>query len=375
MKNYLDQWIVEKIGMKDELLVESFKVRKKLEEYQLEKLKETIAYAKEKSIFYKNHLAGMEINSIEDLKTFPFTDSSNCNENMLCVSQGQVSRIVTLDTSGSTGNPKRIFFTEEDQELTIDFFHRGMENLIDSTDTLLILMPTKTPGSIGDLLRKGVERMGARVVPKGPLSQEETYEELQDLIKSEKVTSIVATPTQIRLLAQSVMADGNGRRNFDGENIAVEDYSVGNSTLREKEDSFSKKIKLRTILLSAEYVPDQVVTLAEKTFGCKVFEHYGMTEFGLGGAVSCYCLEGYHPREADIYYEIIDPNSGEAVEDGTWGEVVFTTLTRKAMPFIRYRTGDISRWIKEPCPCGSYLKRLDKVQDRNIKKGEKFYVE
>jgi phenylacetate-coenzyme A ligase PaaK-like adenylate-forming protein len=73
---------------------------------------------------------------------------------------------------------------------------------------------------------------------------------------------------------------------------------------------------------------------------------------------------GYHPREADILFEIIDPDTGEVMPEGEYGEIVFTTLTREAMPFIRYRTGDRSRWLPGPCPCGSVLKRLDKVGDR-----------
>jgi len=122
-------------------------------------------------------------------------------------------------------------------------------------------------------------------------------------------------------------------------------------------------------LLSAEYVSQEAVAFIEAQWNCQVFEHYGMTEMGLGCAVSCPTHEGYHVRESDLYLEIIDPKTGKPVADGVWGEVVFTTLTRRAMPFIRYRTGDISRWIEEPCGCGSKLKRLDKVHDRKMKKG------
>lgn len=89
-----------------------------------------------------------------------------------------------------------------------------------------------------------------------------------------------------------------------------------------------------------------------------------MTEMGLGGGVFCKALKGYHLREADMLFEIVDTKSGQPVEDGQYGEVVFTTLTRKAMPLIRCRTGDISRFINEACPCGTVLKRMDKIQYR-----------
>jgi phenylacetate-coenzyme A ligase PaaK-like adenylate-forming protein len=69
-------------------------------------------------------------------------------------------------------------------------------------------------------------------------------------------------------------------------------------------------------------------------------------------------------READLFFEIIDPETGKPVEEGTPGEVVFTTLTRRGMPLIRYRTGDISRFIRRRCPCGTVLKSMERVTGR-----------
>jgi phenylacetate-coenzyme A ligase PaaK-like adenylate-forming protein len=85
---------------------------------------------------------------------------------------------------------------------------------------------------------------------------------------------------------------------------------------------------------------------------------------GLGGGVDCKARRGYHLREVDLYFEIIDPISGEALPDDEYGEVVFTTLTRRGMPLIRYRTGDVSRFIPEACPCGTQLKTLEKITHR-----------
>jgi phenylacetate-coenzyme A ligase PaaK-like adenylate-forming protein len=106
------------------------------------------------------------------------------------------------------------------------------------------------------------------------------------------------------------------------------------------------------------------VSEIERAWGCAVFNHYGMTEMGLGAAVDCRALAGYHIREADLYFEIVNPQTGAPVPDGTMGEVVFTTLTRKGMPLVRYRTGDLSRFLPEPCPCGTVLKRLEWVRGR-----------
>jgi phenylacetate-CoA ligase len=121
---------------------------------------------------------------------------------------------------------------------------------------------------------------------------------------------------------------------------------------------------IKSVLLSSDYVPQAIVDELIKAWQCSVFEHYGMTEMGFGGGVHCSAHEGYHLREADFLFEIIDQGTGRPAPDGEMGEVVFTTLTRKAMPLIRYRTGDLARFIPEPCPCGTILKRLDKIQGR-----------
>jgi phenylacetate-CoA ligase len=89
-----------------------------------------------------------------------------------------------------------------------------------------------------------------------------------------------------------------------------------------------------------------------------------MTEMGLGGGVDCAAGRGYHLREADLYFEIIDPDTGAVQPDGEYGEVVFTTLTRRGMPLIRYRTGDVSRFIPSQCPCGTLLKSLERITHR-----------
>jgi phenylacetate-coenzyme A ligase PaaK-like adenylate-forming protein len=95
-----------------------------------------------------------------------------------------------------------------------------------------------------------------------------------------------------------------------------------------------------------------------------VFNHYGMTEMGYGGGVECEALNGYHLREGDLYFEIIDPDSGSPIEDGKYGEIVFTSLNRIAMPLIRYRTGDIGAFSTDLCPCGTFLRTLKKVAGR-----------
>ena len=102
----------------------------------------------------------------------------------------------------------------------------------------------------------------------------------------------------------------------------------------------------------------------ENTWKCTVFTHWGMTETGYGGGVQCGAREGYHMRDLDLLLEVVDPETGEPVPDGELGELVLTTLRRTGMPLIRYRTGDLGRFIVSPCPCGTLKPRLAEVEGR-----------
>ena len=121
---------------------------------------------------------------------------------------------------------------------------------------------------------------------------------------------------------------------------------------------------LKSILLSADNCPKWLVDELEELFLCRVFNHYGSRESGLGGAVECGAHEGMHVREKDLIIEIVDEN-GIVLPDGETGELVITTLHRKAMPLIRYRTNDYTRIIPGRCICGGVSKRIDRVVRKN----------
>jgi phenylacetate-coenzyme A ligase PaaK-like adenylate-forming protein len=341
----IDDWIGSKIGKADDAPL----TREAIETYQLAALRGVIARAKRQSRYYAEALSHIEpirdLRAIEDIAKLPLMDEGALaarGEEMICVPASDVSRIVTQPTSGTTGAPKRVYFTEADQELMIDYNHHGLRVMVESGEVFLILMPCARPGSVGDLARIGLERLGAEVIPAGILPCDGSRDdETLDLMANRRVNAMLATTSAALRLAKRSASGGR--------------------------DGIRKD--LRTILLSAEYVSDDARKTIESVWSCAVFEHYGMTEMGLGGAMACNAHVGYHPREADILFEIIDPETGAPLPDGARGEIVFTTLTREAMPFIRYRTGDFSRFLPEPCPCGSTLKRLDKVANRNAVKG------
>ena len=122
--------------------------------------------------------------------------------------------------------------------------------------------------------------------------------------------------------------------------------------------------KLRRLLLAADNIPKDAVEMLKSAWGCEVFSHFGMTETCFSGAVDCQEHSGMHICEPDFIFEIVDPVTGEQQPDGAWGEIVLTTLSRRAMPLIRYRTGDMSRILTHTCACGCELKRLDAVIGR-----------
>ncbi len=129
MKPYLDLWTCRKLGVKK-------LTRESLEDWQLSRIRETFQWAVGRSPFYAELYQGMKADTWEDFRQLPFTSPADvCARGleMVCVSQSEISRIVTMQTSGTTGVPKRIYFTEEDQELTTDFFHNGMQLMADAS--------------------------------------------------------------------------------------------------------------------------------------------------------------------------------------------------------------------------------------------------
>jgi phenylacetate-coenzyme A ligase PaaK-like adenylate-forming protein len=330
----LEPWILAKIGYHPD---SGLTARQAIDNYQLRKLKETIDYARRLSPFYRKHLEGFEGNDLTSLAALsgvPFTRPSDIQADdlaFLCVSRSGIERVVTLASSGTTAPAKRLHFSAGDLELTVDFFHHGMGAMVQPGERVLILMPGELPGSVGDLLEKGLARMGVSSVVHGLVRDPARV--LEEIL-SREIDCLVGLPVQVLSLARHPQA------------LMV---PTG---------------RLKSILLSADYVPDAVVNELELLWDVPVFNHYGMTEMGLGGGVECVCRCGYHLREADLLWEVVDPYSGQQLEAGQLGEVVFTTLTRTGMPLIRYRTGDLARFLPDPCPCGTILHRLERVSGR-----------
>ncbi len=322
----LDSWIEAAIGARPTPAA--------VWEHQRGLLQRTLAWAKEHSVFYARHLLVIDpaaIHSPEDLAGIPTTSPEELrgrDHEFLCVSQGDIARVVTLGSSGTTGASKRVHFTGEDLERTVDFFQHGMSSFTKEGDAVLILMPGERPGSVGDLLRSALERIGARGFVHGPVT--DPAEALETL---RRVSPQVVVGIPVHVLTLS------GRDQAGGQSV-------------------------RSVLLCSDNVPRSLARTVEQAWSCRVFTHWGMTETGLGGGVECEARDGYHLREADLYVEVVDPSAGTPLPQGREGEVAITTLTRQGMPLIRYRTGDLAAFQTKPCPCGSLLRRLGRITGR-----------
>ncbi|WP_300686070.1 DVU_1553 family AMP-dependent CoA ligase [uncultured Bilophila sp.] len=336
MSPFLDGWIAHRCGLDAATPQSVLRV-------QLARFNAVLRHVRRNGVFYRKRLAGLferRGDLIEtgmwprepfDVAEIPLTEAADIKRDggrFLCVPLDEIARIVTLSTSGTTGIPKRLAFAADDLESTLDFFAHGISVLVRAGDSVLILLPgAERPDGVADLLRRALPRIGARGIPGDPAADPKLF---RKEVERYRPQCLVAAPSQLRRLLEGLESPPN----------------------------------LRAVLSSAEPLPDDVRGALAARWGCAVFDHYGLTETGYGGGGECPSHDGYHLREADLYWEVIDPFSGEPVPDGTPGEVVFTTLTRRAMPLIRYRTGDLASMLPGPCACGSPLRRLSRIRGR-----------
>ncbi|WP_321419739.1 DVU_1553 family AMP-dependent CoA ligase [uncultured Desulfobacter sp.] len=328
---FLDTWITRTMGIASSSsnLLEAFERR------QLDALNRTITHAREHSRFYRQSFFGitdLPLKTLKGMATLPFTRPADIQGNpkgFLALSQGEISRIVTLNTSGTTAAPKRIFFTDEDLGRVVDFFTAVLTTIMNPGETGLIFLPGDTRASAGDLIRTAMQAAQARPKVPGIIRD---FGPAADLVRSTRPSLLIGMPVQI---------------------LALCEYMKLTGTLSD----------IAHVILTADYVPAPLVDRVEDLLGATVLNHYGMTEIGFGGAIQCPAREGLHLRHPDLFFEIIDP-AGPPLPAGQWGEVVITTLNRKGMPLIRYRTGDVSRILDAPCACGSPFPRLDRIRNR-----------
>lgn len=310
--------------------------RAALDALQMARAKAAIDHARRDSPFYRSlrDWPEGEIRDRRDLERLPFTtpaDLRRADPPLVAVSQSEIERVVTLPTSGTSGAPKRVCFSAEDREATLDFFHHGMSLFTRPSDRVVVAFPADRPGGVGDGLAAALRRLGATPVI---APSEATPADLAELLRRSRATVAAGPPTRLLAAARVSMVDGGA------------------------------PIRLRAALVGSDHAGASLRRGLERAWGCEVHDHWGMTETGYGGAVECAAHAGMHVREADLLVEVIDPSTGRALDFGAPGEIVVTTLGRRAMPLLRYRTGDRGRLIAAPCACGSRLMRLAGLDGR-----------
>lgn len=320
---------------------------------QLHALRRSLAYVMQHSPFYRRHLANCSvqpeaIHTLTEWSHVPLTRGADisCWEDLLCISKGDVARVVTLHTSGTTGPPKRLCFSERDLHNTQDFFRAGMGQLVTAGETVLVLLPgSDRPHGVADVLRQALAAAHIQVIAGHlPLS----VHSLQQTFQTHTVHCIVAAPSQLNILREARAAAH--RAHDTGWN------------------------HVHSLLTSGEALDPYMAEVLQREWNCRVLDHYGLTEAGYGGGVECLARQGYHVRELDIFVEIVDIHTGQPLPVGQTGEVVLTTLDREAMPLLRYATGDVAVLFAGPCACGSPLRRLGRIQGRLMRHGQEVQV-
>ena len=298
--------------------------RETIEALQLEKLNALLPKLKQRGGFYAalpSHLS-----SLRDLSSLPFTteeDLARSVSGMLLTSQSRVDRVLSDATSGTTGLPKRVFYSARDLENTVRLYMAGLGELIGPGDVTLICFPFSGPNGLGELIAEAIRRLGAEPLKAGPFL---SYGEYRAVLLKNKPNTFVGTP--VRLLSILRACGVNS---------------------------------LRRALVSADASPRSVTEACETLLGSKLFFHYGSREMGMAGAITCPAHEGMHLRENHMIAEIVD-SEGRVLPRGEYGELVITTVGMEAMPLIRYRTGDYTRIFPAACPCGCELLRLDELR-------------
>lgn len=275
------------------------------------------------------------VESQEDFEKIPFVDKAGLRDayplGIQAVPDEEVVRIHS--SSGTTGKPVIIPYTKKDVEDWAIMFARCYEMAgINNKDRIQI-----TPGyglwTAGIGFQAGAERLGALAIPMGPGNTDKQLQMMQDL----KSTVICATSSYALLLAEEINQRG-----------------------------LKDKIHLRKGVIGSERWSEKKREYISRELGIELYDIYGLTEvYGPGIGINCTGETGMHYWDDYIYIEIIDPKTGEPVEDGVEGEIVITTLVKEGAPLVRFRTHDISRIIPGECKCGSKFPRLDIIQGRS----------
>ena len=315
--------------------------REEMTHLQGKRLRSTVERVYQNVPFYRRKMQELgvepeDIRRIEDIKYLPFTTKQDLRDNypygLMAVAPSEVVRLHA--SSGTTGKPTVVGYTRKD----IDMFSENVARSICCTggnrdDVVQVAYGYGLfTGGLG--LHYGAEKIGAAVVP---ISGGNTMKQLT-LLQDFGSTILACTPSYAMHLAE-VLAENN-----------IDPTSL----------------KLRIGIFGAEPWSHEMKEKIEKGLHIKAYDIYGLSEV-MGPGVSCACGigEGLHVAEDHFYPEIVNPETLESLENGELGELVFTHLTKEAMPLLRYRTRDLTYLNDTPCDCGRTNVRMASVKGRS----------
>ena len=327
--------------MREDLFLKDYLDRDSLETIQLARLQETLERVYTKVPFYRSSFdaAGVsprDLRSLKDLASFPFTLKDDLRDHypfgLFATGLSDVVRIHA--SSGTTGKPTVVGYTAEDIRIWSEVMVRtfqcigiGPGDIVQNAYGYGLFT-----GGLG--AHYGLERLGCTVIPMSGGNTEKQLMVMNDF----GVTAICCTPSYFLHLAE--VAESKGMP------IA--------------------KTKLKTGIFGAEPWSHAMRLRVEEITGISALDIYGLSEvIGPGVSSECQAKNGLHVFEDHFYPEIIDPVSGEVKAPGEEGELVFTMITKQALPLIRYRTRDITRLHYEKCTCGRTIVRMDRVSHRS----------
>jgi phenylacetate-CoA ligase len=314
--------------------------RPELQRLQAERLRATVAWSAERVPFYRKALDGAAvqpeaIRSTDDVGRLPFTTKANLRDHypfgLFAVPLAQVRRIHA--SSGTRGKPTVVGYTDRDLATWSECMARGLAAAGARPGDILHMAYGYGLFTGGLGFHQGAERLGCTVIPASSGNTQRQILLMQDF----RPQGLACTPSFALHLGEAMREAGLDAR------------SLG----------------LRYGTFGAEPWSEGLRRQIEALLGLRAVDFYGLSEvIGPGVAAECEARAGLHVNEDHFLVEVVDPATGAPLPPGREGELVFTSLTKEALPVVRYRTGDLSALAVDPCPCGRTLARMARVKGR-----------
>lgn len=311
-----------------------------LQKLQSERLKEQVKHVYENVAPYRKKMDEMgvkpeDINGIEDLHKLPFITKDDLRDEYpygyVAVPLDECVRIQS--TSGTTGRRVVAFYTKEDIEVWEDCCARAIVAAGGSNKDVCHVCYGYGLFTGGPGLNGGSHKVGCLTLPMSSGNTERQLQFMEDLGS----TIICCTPSYALNLGEAI-----------------------------KEKGIKDKLKLKAGIFGAEPWTEEMRRDIEDALGIKAYDIYGLTEIsGPGVSFECEAQAGMHIQEDHFIAEIIDPDTGEVLPEGSVGELVFSCITKKAFPLLRYRTRDLCILTREKCSCGRTHVRMKKPTGRS----------